>query len=355
MTMLFGVGALIGFAGTFWQGSAKSLRFWFPGAVALTLAPFMTLSPSFLWLLLIPSLSMAVAFWFKKIIGRILIVYVVADLCTALAVTIHQRASTGWWLPEPGAWESGAPLIAAAALLRLGSPIIDVQRSSRGLVLLGWWQGALLGWLAGRSAAPILISGGACLLLAYILLRKDSRPSPLLVFGVIIAVVAASGSSALAVTAVGLAGSAFLLGERGASVWAAVLSLSVPATLIWSQGDVSSLPIIVGTPLAAMAVYGLAREAPGQGGALAAITAVALSVAALPDKTLRWLLYGVATAGMVTLSLTRPRSVAPSPLPAEPFDSDRTRPMTWALAILLLPSVFLAARLTLVGLSTGFL
>lgn len=353
--MLFGVGALIGFAGTFWQGSAKTFRFWVAGALALTLAPHMTLSPLFLWLLLIPTLSMAVAFWFKKILGRVLIVYVLADVCVALAVTLHQRATTEWSLPGPGTWEVGAGLLAAAALLRLGSPLVDAPRATRGLVLLGWWQGALLGWLAGSSAAPILLLGGASLLLCYIFLRQDSGSGSLLVFGAIIAVLGGYGASALALTAVGFAGSAFLLGDRGASVWAAFLPMSIPATLVWSQGGKSAIPILVAAPLAATALYRLAHEAPGRGGGLVAISAVALSLAAVPDQTVRWLLYSVAAAGVVTLSLTKARAVAPSSLPAEPVPTDRTRTMMGVIAILVLPSFLMAARLTLAGLSTGFL
>lgn len=346
---------MVGFAGAFWQGSAKTFRFWVAGALALTVAPLMTLSPLFLWLLLVPSLAMAIAFWFKKIPGAVLLIYVLADVCVALAVTLHHRASTEWSVPGPGTWEAGVGLLAAAALLRLGAPFVDGPRASRGLVLLGWWQGVLLAWLAGPSAAPVLILGGTALMLSYILLANGTGSGPLLAFGGVAAVLAAFGPGTLAVVAVGLAGSAFLLGDRGASIWAAVLPMSVPATLIWPSGISSPIPILIGAPVAAAALYRLAHEAKANGGALVAISAVGLSLAAVPDQTLRWLLYGVAVAGVVTLSLTKARSMAPSPMSKEPVPPDRTRAMTAVVATFLLLSVVLAVRLTLVGLSTGFL
>lgn len=355
MNALFGIGATIGFAGAFWQGSAKTFRYWAAGAAALALAPMMTLSVKFLWLLLVPALSMAVAFWFEKIPGRLLLIYVLSDLCVALAVSSHYQAGTEWSLPAPGSWEAGVGLLGAAALLRLGATVVEAPRLSMGLVLLGWWQGALLAWLAGSSASSVLVLGGVLLVLGFIALRFDSSTGPLVVFGGIVAMLAASGADPLAVVAVGLAGTAFILGDRAAAIWAAALPLSAPAALAWSAVGVSPIPIIAGVPLTAVAVYRLVPIARSTGGRLTAVAAVALTMTAVPDQTLRWLLYAVAVSGVVTLTLTKAKPIVPSPLPAEVISAELRPAMLGAIVIPLFINVVLAARLTLIGLSTGFL
>lgn len=350
---LFAGGALVSFLGFAWQGRGRSWPYWLLGLAGFAAAIGREPSPLFLALFVVPTFAAARAALRARAADGLFGSLALSDVLVALALTARHADTAAWTLPAPGRWGAGAALVAAAAMVRLGGAAIGGDAAFR---TLGWWQGLFLAWWAGPSAAGVLAAGALALGLLGLFGREaEGGSGPLMIAGGLALLVSAVGLDEVGVSVIGLAATAFALGERAVAMWVLVL-LPLSAAAGVESGEIGPSAIF---PLAVFpAAWAAAGErigaAPvrGSGGRLSAAAAALLTLMFL--SRWEWILYGAVLAAPAALWLTRMTPVlpeerpAPAPAPVAPWVSAAG----WSA---LAATAALETRLVIIGLGTGFL
>lgn len=353
---------------------------------------------------------------FRRLPPAVFACFALSDAVLGLAFWSYQVHAFSWQPPSRGAWGPAAWLVVVAACLRLAGPALasdgdGVSRGGRGpqapvdgaLVSIGWWQGAILAfWVA--PSAPLLLAVAGAVIWVVSAFRTRSRLSMISIAGGLVAIGAGLGIGAPAVMAIGLAGVALALGESVVAIWVTtILPLSVAARLDvihiarsvrlpgviqhWISGlttpplgpvppvVLSGIWVAIFVSSWAAASGRLARTtppsvSPSSGAWLASGVASGVSLASLGStETLVWLAYAAALAALVSFKLANRRpgglsvpwpwqaAIVPTSGPPAPF------PRWWGLGpgamtvgwAALAAGLGLVARLTLIGLRTGFL
>lgn len=378
---LFPAAAAITFGLLSWSQLRRYLPFWAPAVAIWALAIGREPSVVFLGLFLIPTIVIGISAAFHRIEATPFLLMALSDIALAIGFSIFQSKTSLWTLPDIGAWGPGAGFAAAAAILRLGAAAGADEIGEGGLISVPWWQGAMLAFWVGAEGAPVLLVGGILLwgTAAYV---SRSNLAAFSLAGGVLAVAAGLGADAAGVIALGLAGTALVLGERVAATGlVAILPLSLLTLLSLPAGPLIALPALIfpgawaamstrlrevkptpeGLPYlsAATGLVGFAYL-----GALASSFFTGTSEVGefgIPVQAINgiWLVYGAAMAAMVTYSLTGP---------TQAIRWDPEGPAHYSQADLLLPKLlppvawfglFVAAvvtvRLLLAGFRTAFL
>jgi len=355
---------------------------------------------AFLGLFMIPTASVGYGAFRGR--GGLLpfVAYAASDVGLAAAL-LHRHGVTALWsTPHPAHLGAGAALVAVAAALRLaglggegtcepatgsvpqGGRATLEHRTSPGwgaaVAGVGWWQGLFLAWWVGPPAGAALATAALGLCACGVLAGRGRRPGAGLVFaGALAALLAALGAGAATLAVVGLAGTAFAMGERAVSTATLVIApLSAPA----ASGLLSQIRPWAPEALAvfalawAAALHHLVLVPPSRGGrmpaALAAAGTLALLVGRGPVTTV-WAVYGLGLAAVAAAAVKGPapaetagalpygagEAPASSGAPPGPGGIGTAREAALALlgAGLLAVALVVEAELTFTGLRTGFL
>ncbi|HEX2053694.1 MAG TPA: hypothetical protein VHJ78_08230 [Actinomycetota bacterium] len=326
LLLLFPLAAAVTFGVLSRAELRRFLPFWAPAVVIWLVSIGREPSVVFLILFLAPTIVMGVAVARHKLEPGPFLLMALSDIALAIALSLYQSKTALWSLPDIGAWGSGAGLAAGAAILRLGAAANDVEPREGGLISVGWWQGAMLAYWVGGEAAAVLVTGGVLLwgATAYF---SQSNLSALSLAGGVLAVAAGLGSDVAGVIAIGLAGTAMLMGERVAATWVvAILPLSLLTMVTLPGGPIMALPaLIFPGAWAAMTtrlteIKPLPDDVPFLSSAaglvgFAFVAALASSFftgvsefgeGGIPVQAINagWLLYAAGLAGAVTMSVT---------------------------------------------------
>jgi len=382
LLLLFPLAAAVTFGALSWADLRRYLPFWAPAIAIWAFSIGREPSVVFLVLFLAPTIIMGVAAARHRLEAAPFLLMALSDIALAIALSLYQSKTALWSLPEVGGWGSGAGLAAAAAIIRLGSAANEGHPKEGGLVSVGWWQGAMLAYWVGGEAAIVLVVGGILLwgASAYF---SHSNLAALSLAGGMLAVAAGLGANLAGVIAIGLAGTALVMGERVAAPWlVAVLPLSLLGLLtLPGSGELMALPALIFPGAWAAMSTRLRAIKPTQEGELALpgaaslvgfayLAALASSLLAasgevgeggLPVEAINgiWLLYAAGMAAMATLSLTSTtQSIRWEPEAQGHYSKSDVLlpklvpPVAWF-------SLFVAAavtvRLVLAGLRTAFL
>lgn len=275
-----------------------------------------------------------------------------SDVSLALGISQRHADLDLWSLPGAGGWKAGAVLIGMAALLRLAAPLPQACP----LFLVGWWQGLFLVWWSSTSADVLVGLAGLVLITSALVVPAGGRG--LLIAGGLAAVLGGAGWTG-ALFPIGVAGAAFVLGERTVST---ILLGALPFSAVWAEAP-SQLPWGILPSLAIPLVFvagmqGLTSAGvAGWGGRVPAVAGV-IATAGLfgSDGSLTlWAAYGLGLTAAVTIFLTRPHPSVPSEKP-QPEPQDWARPGLRLVAWLLLGGASLLwLRLVVIGVGTRFL
>ncbi len=313
-----------------------------------------------------------------------------SDLCLVLGL-MHRHTATGVWsTPVPGRVGVGAVLVCLAAGLRLAWPGFIRPGSVRpGLVrpeavrpwagatpqpvlaAIGWFQGLFLAWWAGRPAAAGLALIALLLVLVGIAAARARRQEAGLLFaGALAALLAGLGAGAATVAVVGLAGTAFAMGERAVSLATLALSpLSAPAMAGVLPALRPWLPAALGIAVVAWAaaLHSLLQPPPEAARwrgvpAFAAAAGTAAFLAWHGTEALMWAAYGLGGAGVLAALAVKPLPAPARTSPASSSDaaapgigSVREAGLAALGAGLLIVALLVLGGLTIAGLRTSFL
>ncbi|MGI8426778.1 MAG: hypothetical protein ACR2FO_06115 [Actinomycetota bacterium] len=406
-----------GGSGRFWAACISTLGI-LSVAIALaspTSIGFFGTPITFLVLFISITLILGVGGVFRRLTPAAFACFALSDVALALGMWSYQVHALSWHVPARGSWGPAAWLVVVAASLRLAAPAFSNDCDAKlwrqegsnapidgAMVSVGWWQGAVLAFWVAPSAPLVLGLGGAAVWLVSAFLFR-SRLSGLSIAGGSMAVAAALGAPSAGIMAIGLAGLAMALGERVIAIWVvAILPLSLAGwTEVFASAQSLRLPGPIADwfynlttpafgPIAAPVFAGAlalvftstwaaaasrladrprAALPPLAGAWLAAACALVIAVASGQPAAWLWLGYGAVIAGVVCLRLANsdpgglsvrwPWQAASGPiyeavlvLPRRSGLGPGIMPAGWAaLAI----ALAVAAKLTLMGLRTGFL
>jgi hypothetical protein len=333
----------------------------------------------FLGLFMIPTVALAPGVLRGRSAPAPFISFAASDLSLVLGL-VHRHAATGiWTTPAPGHVGAGALLVALAAGLRLGGVAAGPDLASLPApTQAGWFQGLFLAWWAGPSTAAALALVAVALWAGGVAMARGGRQeSGLLFAGGLAALLAGLGAGAATLTAVGLAGTSFAMGDRAISMATLGLApLSAPAVAVgilpplrpWIPAALGFFVVAVAIALHLLldlpTVRARSRLVPA--GAAATVTAVLL--AARGAETVVWAVYGLGLAGVVAALAVRPGNMHyGGETPADTWGPDEDageRPglgsvREAALAALggalLVVALLMVGQLTVSGLRTNFL
>ncbi|MCW3044898.1 MAG: hypothetical protein JWL57_3056 [Actinobacteria bacterium] len=334
----------------------------------------------FLGLFMIPTVALAPGVLRGRSAPAPFISFAASDLSLVLGL-VHRHAATGiWTTPAPGHVGAGALLVALAAGLRLGGVAAGPDLASLPApTQAGWFQGLFLAWWAGPSTAAALALVAVALWAGGVAMARGGRQeSGLLFAGGLAALLAGLGAGAATLTAVGLAGTSFAMGDRAISMATLGLApLSAPAVAVgilpalrpWIPAALGFFVVAVAIALHLLldlpTVRARARLVPA--GAAATVTAVLL--AARGAETVVWAVYGLGLAGVVAALAVRPANMhyggeTPADTWGPDEDAGLERPglgsvREAALAALggalLVVALLMVGQLTVTGLRTNFL
>ncbi len=374
--ILFAVAAAVTFGALSTADLRRYLPYWGPAALLWAVSIDREPSVVFLILFLAPTIVMGVAVARHRLDGAPFLLMALSDIALAIALSLYQSKTALWSLPDVGAWGSGAGLAAGAAIVRLGAASNVEDPKEGGLVSVGWWQGAMLAYWVGAPGVAVLVVGGVLLwgAAAYF---SHSNLAALTLAGGVLAVTAGLGADIAAVLAMGLAGTALIMGERVAATWlVAILPLSLLTLITLPGGPIMALPALVFPGAWAAMCTRLTGIKPTEEGApfistgtllvvFAVVGALAssfftgvgeLGEGGIPVEAINagWLTYGAGLAAMVTLSVTGPATS----LRWDPPTRGRQSPLDLLLPRLLPPvgwfTVFVAVAVTVRLLVAGF-
>ena len=374
--MLYAAGAAAAMGGFALRGAGGSRRFWLVAAAGLAsfaLAVLLaqggsgarSLSVTFLFWYLGAGAAAAAAALRRRVAPWPFLVFAASDVLLIVALVLYRQDAFSWRLPAPGRWGSQAVVVCAAALLRLAAPVLSPDRlagtealnirdgvADGAMLTLGWWQGVLLAAWAGGSGQMGLMLGGPALWLISAAGRKTAA-SGLCLAGGAVALAAGLGAGHLAVATLGVAGTAFALGELVVPLWAMVaLPLSILTTVPGPRsGNVVWMPALAVGMAAAAWRAGSCRPAPGMpvGPAGAAVLAgSALSAAGSAP----WLAYGAAASGLFVASATRTGGEQTG---AQVTFGSVPAPVVWAGLAVTAAGWVLFAIMAAAGVRAGFL
>jgi hypothetical protein len=333
----------------------------------------------FLGLFMIPTVALAPGVLRGRRRPAPFISFAASDLCLVLGL-VHRHAATGiWTTPSPGHVGAGALLVALAAGLRLGGVAAGPDLASLpARTQAGWFQGLFLAWWAGPSTATALALVAVALWAGGVAMAREGRQeSGLLFAGGLAALLAGLGAGAATLTAVGLAGTSFTMGDRAVSMATLGLApLSAPAAAVgilpamapWIPAALGVFVVAVAIALHLLldltAVPARSRLVPV--GAAAAVTAVLL--AERGAETVVWAVYGLGLAGVVAALAVRPSNMHyGGETPADTWGpgeeagehpglgSVREAALAALGGALLVVALLMVGQLTVTGLRTNFL
>jgi hypothetical protein len=384
--ILFIVAAALSFAAFVENDWQRQVPFWAPAVAIMALSIGREPSVVFLSLFIVPTLIMGLAVLFKRLSPIPFLVFALSDIVLGIAFSIYQSKTALWTLPEVAGWGPAAGIVAAAGVIRLGVATGVRDAKEGGLVSLGWWQGAMLAYWAGRPGVIVLVVGG--ILLWAVAVYDTSSMIGMTLAGGTLAIAAGLGAGLFGVISVGFAGTALALGERTVAPWAAgILPLSLVTTFPIPGGEYMAAPALLFP--AAMAIMAARlgsitaewERLPILGGAASVVgfaylgavaeaviaedvgTSSALAGLPLPGVAAMWLVLGaVVAAGVATATTSGTRG---------PVQRAGYRPLTPKvhsqyedLVTKLVPAVgwftfavaaLVTVRLFLAGFRTGFL
>lgn len=243
--ILFVVAAAISFGAFVGTDLQKQIPFWAPAVALFALSIGREPSVWFLVLFILPTMILGVAALFRRVSPTPFLIFALSDIVLGIAFSIYQSRTALWTLPEVGQWGPAGAVVAAAAIFRLGGATVVSDHKEGGLVVLGWWQGAMLAYWAGGPAVAVLV-GGAIVLWGASAYYSASSLTGLTIAGGAVAIAAGLDAGLLGILSIGLAGTALALGERLVSVWAVgILPLSLVATLSIPGGQLIAIPALL--------------------------------------------------------------------------------------------------------------
>jgi hypothetical protein len=333
----------------------------------------------FLGLFMIPTVALAPGVFRGRSGAAPFISFAASDLSLVLGL-MHRHAATGiWTTPAPGHVGAGALLVALAAGLRLGGVAAGPDLASLpALTRAGWFQGLFLAWWAGPSTATALAVVAVALWAGGVATARAGRQeSGLLFAGGLAALLAALGAGAATLTAVGLAGTSFTMGDRTVSMATLGLApLSAPAAAVGILPALRPwIPAALGCFVLAeaIALHHLLRLPPVPARArlvpaLAAAAVTAVVLAARGAETVVWAAYGLGLAGVVAALAVRPGNMHyGGETPADTWGAGedagehpglggvREAALAALGATLLVVALLMVGELTITGLRTNFL
>lgn len=351
----FAAGAALSFTAFLWSGAGRDWKIWLGGFLPFGgLAIGFGVIDSFLIVLslLIAGTALQAFLAWRGGLLWILAPVALSDMFLTLAFSSRYAGTFDWSLPSSGDWETGAILVAAAAIARGAAALIAVAPRHIALSSLFLWEGAALAWWVGASAAPLLI--GSALLMSALAARTPERAPAIL--GISVTLAAASTGAGLVSITGAFAGGALMLGERVVSLWALGLLPLSALTRVEIGVNPATLALLVVLPAIWILALGAATKAHrGRSGLVLALGAATGSLLTATGSDIQWLVYGAGLAAILSWRLAQAASES-----SFEFGLQRVAaaPIGWLSPVtlsLLAVSFALVVRLFLIGQSTGFL